>query len=150
MSELLVVDSEPEIANAIRRELVGTAWCVTAEADPTIALGLIGGHAFDVVIAENWLEGMPGVEFLTRVRRHDPGIVRIILSAHADTTIMMQSVNKAAIFRYIVKPWEPEELKEVLFEAEIQRHRQLQTQTALRRIQLRELEEAYEKSRKDD
>ncbi len=149
MSELLIVDNEPEIHKAIRRELMGTHWNVTGVSSPVDGLALLGTTQFDVVIAENRLQDMDGIEFLTRVRLHDPGIVRIVLSGHADTGVMLRSVNNAGVFKFVVKPWEPDELKDVLFEAEVQRHRARQTQALLEEIQTRELQSALSGPDKD-
>ena len=55
-------------------------------------------------------------EFLQKVKERSPDTVRIILSAHADVTIAIEAINKGEIYRFLAKPWNGQNLKEIIRE----------------------------------
>ena len=75
-----------------------------------------------VVISDQRMPEMTGVEFLTRVYEAHPETTRIILTGFADMDAIIQAINTGHVYAYITKPWEPEELKQVVRRA-VERHR---------------------------
>jgi FixJ family two-component response regulator len=63
------------------------------------------------------MPGMNGTEFLARIRSLHPSCVRIALTGSANLAIIMDAVNQGAIFKFITKPWQDEQLKETIHEA---------------------------------
>ena len=57
---------------------------------------------------------MSGVEFVSEVRRRHPATVRIILTGFSDMDAIIQAINDGHVYAYITKPWEPDELKQVM------------------------------------
>jgi response regulator RpfG family c-di-GMP phosphodiesterase len=60
---------------------------------------------------------MTGVELLSRIKSEHPGAMRLIFTGHADIKAVIDAINQGNVFRYITKPWDPEELVEALREA---------------------------------
>lgn len=114
MARLLIVDDESEILKALRRELHGSDWKVESFDSPAKALEAVAAQDFDVVMSDFRMPEMTGVEFLTEVRALKPSATRIILSGYTDADAVLDSVNHAGIFKYLVKPWKTEELLEAL------------------------------------
>ena len=71
-------------------------------------------QTFEVVMSDYRMPGMTGVDLLTEVKRVQPTAVRLILSGYTDAEAILKSVNDAHIFKYLVKPWKPDDLKETL------------------------------------
>jgi two-component system, probable response regulator PhcQ len=118
MSErILLVDDEPHILTALQRLLRnglrkpdGERYHVECFTDPTAALARARECAFALVISDQRMPGMTGVEFLTALRLVQPDCGRIVLSGYADLNALMAAINEAAIDRFISKPWTDFEL----------------------------------------
>ena len=70
-----------------------------------------------VVISDQRMPRMTGVEFFARVVERYPDTVRIILTGFADMTFIIEAINEGQIYAYIPKPWEPDQLKQVVSSA---------------------------------
>jgi YesN/AraC family two-component response regulator len=114
MREILLVDDEQHILNALRRELNGSSWSVTATSDPREAAAWLEMRSFDVVMSDFRMPKLNGVELLTRVHKLWPETVSIILSGYTDAEAMLKAVNEVELFRYALKPWNSKELLEML------------------------------------
>lgn len=112
---ILVVDDEPAILSALRRELRLWAsereWGVEGFGSAAAALEFISADpaAVALVISDSRMPGMGGGEFLLEARRRWPGLPTILLSGYADAEELAKSV-RAGISGYVLKPWEPERL----------------------------------------
>lgn len=78
------------------------------------ALDVLAQKHVAVVISDQRMPGMSGNDLLAIVRKQYPDIVRIVLTAFADGDPVLRAINEGLVARYIVKPWDVEELKEVL------------------------------------
>jgi len=108
---VLFVDDEPNILSGLRRMLSGMraewemAFCEGAEE----GLRALEAAPFDVVVSDMRMPGMNGAQFLREVQRLYPATVRIVLSGHADRSLVDQCIGVA--HQYISKPCEAEQLK---------------------------------------
>src|SRR5258708_12373753 len=68
-------------------------------------------HDIDLVIADQRMPEMDGLQFLARLRERRPGAFRILLTAFADTTVAIKAINEGLVYRFILKPWEPEDMR---------------------------------------
>ena len=66
---------------------------------------------FCLVISDQQMPGMTGVEFLEQVSNHYPGVMTMILTGFSDVEAIIGAINKGNIFRYITKPWDERELQ---------------------------------------
>ncbi|WP_338764409.1 response regulator [Bernardetia sp. ABR2-2B] len=73
-------------------------------------LEVLESNDIQLVISDQKMPEMTGVEFLERVAENFPNTVRIILTAYSDTEDIMRAINKCGIFRYLVKPWNKDEM----------------------------------------
>lgn len=106
---ILLVDDEPENLKALQRTL-GEKFHSVAVTSPLEALSLIEKEDFGVVVSDQKMPQMLGVDFLAEVARRNPIVTRVILTAHSEVADILQAINRAEIYRYILKPWENQEL----------------------------------------
>jgi len=106
---VLIVDDEPNIVNAVRRELssrFGRYRYETEEfSDPVQALERARIQRYDVVISDFRMPGMDGMEFLKAFAKIQPDCARIVLSGETDMATLVDMVNEIHIYRFIPKPW---------------------------------------------
>lgn len=74
------------------------------------ALNVIEKNAIDIIITDQRMPNMTGVEFLEKVLLKYPDPMRILLTGYADMSAVVDAVNKGKIFHYLTKPWNEEEL----------------------------------------
>ncbi|TFH02404.1 MAG: sigma-54-dependent Fis family transcriptional regulator [Calditrichales bacterium] len=107
---ILIVDDQVEILSALDR-LLKEEYNIYTSPSGENALKLLKEKKFSVILADQRMPGMTGVEFMSKSIELQPEIIRILITAYADIEASIDAVNKAKIYYYISKPWEPEELK---------------------------------------
>lgn len=137
MRRVMLLDDEANVLNALKRLLrqhFGADMAVEVFTDPERALLRLGEATFDIVVADYHMPGMDGVTFLKAVRSIDPEAVRIALSASTEFKAVLKAVNEAEVFRFIMKPWEQEDVRSCFTIALEKRDRAVdeRKQTALR------------------
>lgn len=117
--KILLVDDEVNITKALRRLLMAyDQYDVhTANSGQEAVEILKEEPEVGVVISDQRMPGMTGVEFLGRARELVPDGVRILLTGYADIEASIGAINQGAVFRYLTKPWNDEELLEVVADA---------------------------------
>jgi two-component system sensor histidine kinase/response regulator len=110
---VLFVDDEQDQLDVIEQILEGFCDVLTATSGPA-ALDLVEWQKVDVIIADQRMPGMSGVELLETVKEFHPLVVRIILTAYSDTDVIIQSINRCAVYRFLLKPWEPAQLRHTI------------------------------------
>ncbi|OGQ34346.1 MAG: hypothetical protein A3F16_01180 [Deltaproteobacteria bacterium RIFCSPHIGHO2_12_FULL_43_9] len=124
-STILVVDDEDNVVKSLERTLRGVGR-VIGTTSPFEALELLKKEPVQVIIADQRMPRMNGIEFLTKVYEKYPDIVRIILTGYTDIADLIDAINSARIYRYLTKPWENKELQ-LIVEQALERY-DLQTQ----------------------
>lgn len=118
MRRFLLVDDEINVLHALQRAIrqcgVEEELRVEVFTDPRAALERSKEVAFDVVISDFRMPEMSGVEFLRAYRAIQPDSVRMILSASTEFDAVMSAINEAEVLRYIAKPWQPEEIGDMV------------------------------------
>lgn len=107
---LLLVDDEPGVLNALRRLFRGEGYRVLTAESAAAALDLLSTEPTQVIISDQRMPGMSGVEFLSRVRLLYPQTVRIVLSGYAEIDTVTEAVNHGAIWKFFSKPWDDDKL----------------------------------------
>ncbi|MDJ0763078.1 MAG: hybrid sensor histidine kinase/response regulator [Myxococcota bacterium] len=110
---LLLVDDEVDILEPMLILLEEDYTVLTARSGPE-ALEILEHASVDMIISDQRMPKMTGVELLTRVWERYPEIVRIILTGYTDTDAMIQAVNEGRVYRYIVKPWNLDDMQVVI------------------------------------
>lgn len=122
-SKILCIDDEPNIVRSLQWLLQKEFEVLTAGSGQE-ALALVHQHDFDVVISDQRMPVMTGVEVLREVKRLSPRTMRILLTGYSDMQAIVKSVNESEVFRFINKPWNIAELPQVVAQAaEIARSR---------------------------
>ncbi len=80
-------------------------------------LGILDQYMIHLIITDQKMPGMTGVEFLEKVVKSHPETMRLILTAYSDIDFIMRAINKCGIYRYILKPWDTRELKIIIDKA---------------------------------
>jgi CheY-like chemotaxis protein len=110
----MVVDDEEAILETMTFTFMDLYEVITSS-DAHRALELLDTHApVSVVITDQRMPDMTGVELLKEVYQRHPDTVRIILTGFADSENTIRAINDGHVYAYINKPWEPEELKQVV------------------------------------
>jgi len=136
--QVLFVDDEVNILRTLQRLFLDEDYeMFTAESGQEALLMIDEGLAPQVIVSDQRMPGMDGSEFLSKVREKLPDSVRIILTGYADITAAVDAINLGEVFRYILKPWEDEELKRTIrdgFEHYWLRHQNKALMEELRRV----------------
>jgi signal transduction histidine kinase len=106
----LVVDDEPDILDAIQRMFRRDYRVLTAQ-NGSEALEIVRSKDVQVVMTDQRMPEMTGVEFLAQLRREHPEIVRVLFTGYSDIDHVIDAINEGHVYRYISKPWKPAELK---------------------------------------
>ena len=106
---VLVVDDEVRSQEALRRTLEDDFEVFTA-ASAEQAQRIMESEWIQIVVCDQRMPQMSGVEFLKGVRSQWPDTLRIILSGYTDAEDIIAGVNEAGIYQYLMKPWHPEQL----------------------------------------
>jgi signal transduction histidine kinase len=110
---VLLVDDEP-LNLRVLRGFLEERWRVHEAASGAEALEIAAKVPLDVVVADQRMPGMTGVELLEELRRRRPDVAGIVLTAFADMHALESAINRASVFRFMRKPWEPAEILEAL------------------------------------
>ena len=109
---ILLVDDEPNILNTLNRLLrAEDREILTVETAALAWEKLKSIDGADLVISDNRLPDISGIDFLVKVRHLYPDTIRILITGYPDLDSAIQAINKGQVYRYITKPWENEELK---------------------------------------
>lgn len=112
--KVLFVDDEPQILEALSQLFETDYEVYTALGGEAALAALEKLPDLAVVVSDQRMPGIKGVEVLSAVRQRVPNAIRILLTGFADADAVMDSVNMGEVFRYIKKPWKTLELEEVM------------------------------------
>lgn len=109
---ILIVDDEENNLQLLRRTFRGSYNILTAK-NGIEALSVVKEHgdAISLIVSDQKMPEMEGTDFLKEVKNINPHIIKILLTGHVDTDIIVSAINDCDLFQYILKPFEPEELK---------------------------------------
>lgn len=108
--KVLYVDDEENNLNsfkaAFRRD-----YDVTVANSATLAIDLLKDQEFEVIITDQRMPGMTGVEFLASIVNDYPEPIRMLLTGYADIQAVIDAINKGQIYQYITKPWDEQQMR---------------------------------------
>ncbi|MFO0887806.1 MAG: hybrid sensor histidine kinase/response regulator [Isosphaeraceae bacterium] len=137
---VLVVDDEPEVLSSVRDLLRIDYHVLTAQRGAEALEILRADPEITVVLTDQRMPGMSGVEVLHEAREIRPEASRLLFTAYTEIHTVIGAINQGNVFRYITKPWLPEELESVVRQA-VERHDLIVEKNRL----LRELQESNAK-----
>ena len=107
---ILIVDDEEAILESLELTL-GIEYRVFTAASAEAGLEILDREDIALVISDQVMPGMSGVEFLEKVIERNPRATRMMLTGYADMPSLIAAINEGRIWRYIPKPWEPDDLR---------------------------------------
>ncbi len=112
---ILIIDDEPDICASLERLLKDIKELIVFTALDTVeARNMLASKNIDLVICDYRMPGVNGIEFLEGLSKEKPGIVTILLTGDIETETAIQAINKTAISKFVVKPWDNNELKTMI------------------------------------
>lgn len=127
---VLAVDDEPDNLDVLAMILEDDWDVFTATSGPEALAVMEAQGPVDLVVADQRMPGMTGVELLAEVARRWPETLSFVLTGYSDVEPIVEAVNRGAVHRFLLKPWEAEEMRAAVADAmELKANR-----AALRRI----------------
>src|SRR5687768_17932595 len=113
---ILVVDDEPDVVKSVQ-DLLRYDYRVLGATSAAEGLKIMEENEVHCVMTDQRMPETTGVEFLTHVRGEHPDAVRLLFTGYADIRAVIDAINQGNVFRYITKPWDPDELQTVIRQA---------------------------------
>jgi len=107
---ILIVDDEEAILESLALTLSGDYRVFTATSGEE-GLAILEREEIALIVADQVMPSMSGVEFLEKAIERNPGAIRMMLTGYADIGSLARAINDGRIYRYIAKPWEPDEVR---------------------------------------
>lgn len=114
---LLLVDDDPSVSAALQRMLRRDGYRVLRAGSGAEGLSMLALNDVQVVISDQRMPGMMGIEFLSRVKQIHPDTIRIMLSGYTAVDSIIEAINSGAVFRFHTKPWDEDALRTSIAEA---------------------------------
>jgi len=108
---ILFVDDEPNVLSALRRIFRRENYHIDTAMSGAEALQLLKEHPYQLVISDYKMPGMNGAELLKRIKALHPATIRIMLTGEADTGAVLGAINDGAVYKFILKPWNDDDLR---------------------------------------
>ena len=114
---LLVVDDEPEMLRSVFDLFRLDYRVLTFERGPDALGALADDDEVDVILSDQRMPGMTGVELLREAKKIRPEVTRLLFTGYADIKAVIDAINEGNVFRYVAKPWDPELMLAVVRQA---------------------------------
>jgi len=114
---VLFVDDEANILKALQRLLRNEPLNVLTTTDPHEAIEMMENTPAEVVVSDQRMPDMSGVDLLSTIREIQPDVIRMMLTGYTEMNIAVEAINRGEIYRLITKPWSDDELKATLRQA---------------------------------
>lgn len=108
---LLFVDDEPNVLSALRRIFRRENYHIDTAMSGQEALQLLKDNDYQLIITDHKMPHMNGAELLKRIKALHPDTIRIMLTGHADTGAVLGAINEGAVYKFILKPWNDDDLR---------------------------------------
>jgi len=118
---ILFVDDEPGVLAAARRIFYDQPVSVVTAESGEEALEILQSRAVAVIVSDNMMPGMSGIQFLERARDLVPDTIRVLLTGYADVQAAIDAINRGGVYRFLTKPWNNEQLLRTVMDG-VQEH----------------------------
>ena len=109
--KILFVDDEKNILNSLNRLFFDENYEILLANSARKALEVLGILEVHVIVSDQRMPGITGVEMLIKAQQLQPEVVRMILTGYSDIEAAIKAVNEGSIYRFLTKPWNDDELK---------------------------------------
>jgi signal transduction histidine kinase len=140
---ILVVDDEPDVVQSVQ-DLLRLEFRVLGTTRAIEGLKILQEHEVHIVMTDQRMPEMTGVEFLSRIRGEHPDAIRLLFTGYADMKAVVDAINQGNVYRYITKPWDSDELQALMRQAAAQYDLIVERNRLLKELQVKneELEKA--------
>ncbi len=114
---LLLVDDEAFILTALKRLLRRDGYHLLTAASGQEGLDILATTRVDVIVSDQRMPGMSGVEFLRQAKQVSPQSVRMVLSGYTELQSVTDAINEGSVYKFMTKPWDDELLRANIAEA---------------------------------
>jgi diguanylate cyclase (GGDEF)-like protein/PAS domain S-box-containing protein len=108
---ILLVDDEPNIVSALKRLFRKDGHQILTANSGAEGLDILSKQRVDLIISDQRMPGMTGVEFLRAAKVNYPDTIRIVLSGYTELQSVTDAINEGAVYRFLTKPWDDEQLR---------------------------------------
>ena len=108
---ILIVDDEENILKSLKRLFVVEDYNVFTATDAEEGLNVLHNERIDLVVSDQKMPGLTGLEFFEKTLEDFPDLIRIILTGHGELKDALRAINEGCIYKFILKPWNNEDLK---------------------------------------
>lgn len=109
--QLLFVDDEANVLKALKRIFHQENYNIILASNGKEALEILKREPCQLVISDFMMPEMNGADLLREIKNQYPDIIRIMLTGHADTTAVMGAIKEGAVYKFILKPWNDDDLR---------------------------------------
>ncbi len=109
--QMLLVDDEPNVLNALKRVFRKESYVINTASNADEALKYLSNNTCQLVISDFKMPGMNGAQFLQEAKKLYPQMIRIMLTGQADTDAVMAAIKDGAVYKFILKPWNDDDLR---------------------------------------
>jgi putative two-component system response regulator len=107
---ILFVDDEENILNSVVRSFIDSDFTILTASDASRAIDLLKTRSIAVLVSDNMMPGMNGMELLELAKAVSPKTVKIMMTAYTDLPTVIEAINRVEVFRFVVKPWDNQQL----------------------------------------
>jgi signal transduction histidine kinase len=136
---LLVVDDEPDVVQSVQ-DLLRLDYKVLGATRAKEGLRILQEQEIHLVMTDQRMPEMTGVEFLSQVRGDHPEAIRLLFTGYADLKAVVDAINQGNVYRYITKPWDPDDLQIIIRQAAEQYDLLVERKRLLAELQSKNLE----------
>jgi response regulator RpfG family c-di-GMP phosphodiesterase len=140
---LLVVDDEPDVCDSVH-DLLRREFKVLKARSAAEGCQLMQEHEVHIIMTDQRMPQISGVEFLSKVRARHPAAVRMLFTGYADLESVIAAINRGHIYQFLKKPWRPEELENAVREAAAEYERLVHQSEELTRLRI-EVQELHQR-----
>jgi len=147
---VLVVDDEENVLRSVERLFRREPYRLLTAASAEEALAAFEREPVHLVMADQRMPGMTGIQLIQRIREQHPEVMRVVFTGYIDMNTAIDAINKGQVFRFVTKPWRDDDLKTVVRQALIQyelvvENRKLMDLIERQNLRLRQLNQQLEK-----
>jgi CheY-like chemotaxis protein len=111
--KILFVDDETANLRVLERLFRNRYEVINASSGPE-ALQILATHDVALIISDQRMPDMTGIDFLKRAAEMRPQTVRIILTGYTDASALVEAINSGVVYKYVTKPWVNEDLMQTV------------------------------------
>lgn len=110
---LLVVDDESEIVESLK-EVFSSHFEIYHSTSAEKALEMFKEHAPKIVLSDQRMPEMTGIELLRKIKEINPSTRRILITGYSDINVVIDALNDGLLWKYVAKPWDHDELRKLV------------------------------------